>query len=63
LTHLGYPNLGIKSKLEKEIGRFGDFRSKVLGTTTEEKIVQSKLDVRNYMKYLLKEGTIQKNEI
>lgn len=51
--------MGIKSKLEKEIERYGEFKIKVLGTTTEEKIVQSKLDVRNYMKYLLKEGTLQ----
>lgn len=52
-------NVGIKSKLEKEIERYSEFKSKVLETTIEEKIVQSKLDVRNYMKYLLKEGTIQ----
>ncbi|MEJ0001882.1 MAG: recombinase family protein [bacterium] len=52
-------NVGIKSKLEKEIERFGEFRSKVLGTTEQEKIVQTKIDVRNYMKYLLREGTIQ----
>lgn len=51
--------MGIKDRLEKEIERYGEFRSKVLGTTTEEKIVQSRLDARNYMKYLLREGTIQ----
>jgi hypothetical protein len=51
--------VGIKGKLEKEIERFGEFRSKVLGTTEQERIIQTKLDVRNYMKYLLKEGAIQ----
>jgi hypothetical protein len=52
-------NVGIKSKPEKEIERFGEFKSKVLGTTEQEKIIQTKLDVRNYMNYLLREGMIQ----
>jgi DNA invertase Pin-like site-specific DNA recombinase len=52
-------NVGIKSKLEKEIERYGEFRNKVLELTDEEKITKTNLDVRSYMKYLLKEGTIQ----
>lgn len=51
--------VGIKGKLEKEIERYGEFRSKVLGMTELEKIKQTKLDVRNYMKYMLKDGTLQ----
>lgn len=51
--------VGIKGKLEKEIERYGEFRSKVLGMTDQEKIKQTKLDVRNYMKYMLKDGTLQ----
>ena len=52
-------NVGIKTKLEKEIERFGEFRSKVLGMNDDEKVERTKLDVRNYMKYLLKDGTMQ----
>ena len=52
-------SVGMKDQLEKEIGRYGEFRNKVLGMTENEKIKQTSLDVRNYMKYLLKEGTIQ----
>lgn len=51
--------VGIKGKLEKEIERYGEFRSKVLGMSDQEKIKQTKLDVRNYMKYMLKDGTLQ----
>ncbi|MCF7834270.1 MAG: recombinase family protein [Candidatus Pacebacteria bacterium] len=52
-------NVGIKEKLEKEIERYSEFRNKVLDLTNDEKIAKTKLDVRNYMKYLLKEGTLQ----
>ena len=51
--------VGIKSKLEKEIERYGDFRSKVLGMDETEKITQSRLDIRGYMKYILEKGAIQ----
>ena len=56
--------VGIKSKLEKEIERYGDFRSKVLGMTEKEKIKQTKLDIRGYMKYLLEKGSLtEKREL
>ena len=51
--------IGIKERLEKEIERFGEFRNKVLGKTEEEKITQNKLDIRSYVKYILKDGTLQ----
>ncbi len=51
--------VGIKGKLEKEIERYGDFRSKVLGMTEDDKIRQNKLDIRGYMKYILEKGAIQ----
>lgn len=50
--------VGIKNKLEKEIERYSDFRSNVLGMTEKEKDKQSKLDIRGYMKYLLEKGTL-----
>lgn len=51
--------VGIKAKLEKEIERYGDFRSKVLKMDEKEKIKQTSLDVRNYMKYLLEKGSLE----
>ena len=57
-------NVGIKEKLEREIGRFSQFKSNVLGSNEQEKITESKIDVRNYMKYLLREGSItEKREL
>lgn len=51
--------VGIKTRLEKEMERYGDFRSKVLGISDKEKIKQSQLDLRNYMKYILEKGTLE----
>ncbi len=51
--------VGVKDKLEKEIERYGDFRSKVLGMTEDDKIRQNRLDIRGYMKYILEKGAIQ----
>jgi DNA invertase Pin-like site-specific DNA recombinase len=51
--------LGVRQKLEKEMERFSEFRSKVLGMTDEEKATQKKTDLRSYAKYLLKDGTLQ----
>lgn len=51
--------IGIRSKLEKEIDRLNEFRNKVLGLSEEEKIQQKKLDLRAYVKYLLKEGSLE----
>lgn len=52
-------HVGIKSKLEKEIEKYSSFRSKVLGITEEEKIRQSRLDLRGYMKYILQKGALE----
>lgn len=51
--------IGIKEKLEKEIGRFGEFRNRVLGVPEAEKATQKKVDLRAYVKYILNEGTLQ----
>lgn len=56
--------VGMKSKLEKEIERYSDFRSKVLGMTEAEKIKQTKLDLRGYMKHILEKGALdEKREL
>ena len=55
--------LGMRKKLEEEIARFNIFQRSVLGAT--EKIQNNKeADIRNYAKYILKEGmTSEKREL
>jgi DNA invertase Pin-like site-specific DNA recombinase len=54
--------LGIRDKIEKELIRFNKFRIGVLGHKKE--VSNSDIDIRNYAKYLLKEGTItEKREL
>lgn len=54
--------LGIKSRIENEIARFNKFRTAVLGHKQEKSSID--VDVRNYSKYLLKEGTlVEKREL
>jgi hypothetical protein len=54
--------LGVKSRIEDEIARFNKFRTAVLGHKQEKSSIE--VDVRNYAKYLLKEGTlIEKREL
>ena len=54
--------LGIKSKIEQEIARFNKFRIGVLGHKKESR--NSEIDIKNYAKYLLAEGTIyEKREL
>src|SRR3989344_3113400 len=50
-TNLGY-------KVEKEIERYSHFQSKVLGIPEDETHKKRNVDIKNYAKYLLKEGTI-----
>jgi len=52
-------DVGVKQKLEQEMGRFNHFRNKVLGLSEEQKAKQGGLDLRAYAKYLLKEGTLE----
>jgi site-specific DNA recombinase len=54
--------LGVKSRIEQEIARFNKFRIGVLGHKKETH--DSDIDIRNYTKYLLREGTlIEKREL
>ena len=55
--------LGMRKKLEDEIARFNIFQRSVLGSTDKVKERQD-TDIRNYAKYILKEGTtIEKREL
>jgi len=54
--------IGIKTRIEDEIKRFNKFRSGVLGYKQDKS--SPEVDVRNYTKYLLREGTlIEKREL
>ena len=54
--------LGVKDKIEQELARFNKFRIGVLGHKKEAR--NSEIDIKNYAKYLLAEGTIyEKREL
>ena len=65
LDKLNINELGMRTKLEDEIKRFNIFQRSVLGATDKEKIkTDPDTDIRNYAKYLLKEGSmIEKREL
>lgn len=54
--------IGIKEKIKSEVERFKKFHHSVLGTKT--KVQVKDIDIRNYAKYLLREGMpIEKREL
>lgn len=63
LDKVNINELGMRQKLEDEIARFNIFQRSVLGAT--EKIKNNKdTDIRNFAKYILKEGTVgEKREL
>jgi len=63
LDKVNINELGMRQKLEDEIARFNIFQRSVLGAT--DKIQNNKeTDIRNYAKYILKEGTVtEKREL
>lgn len=63
LDKVNINELGMRQKLEDEIARFNIFQRSVLGA--KEKIETNKdTDIRNYAKYILKEGTtVEKREL
>lgn len=63
LDEVDINELGMRQKLEDEIARFNIFQRSVLGST--DKVGNRKdTDIRNYAKYILKEGTVmEKREL
>jgi len=56
-------DLGVRARIEHELKRYNKFRTGVLGIEKEKQKVTD-LDIRNYAKYVLKEGTIlEKREL
>ena len=47
----------MKEKIKSEVERFKQFQRGVLGST--EKIEVKEIDIRNYAKYILRDGTLE----
>ena len=63
LDKVNINELGMRQKLEDEIARFNIFRRSVLGSTDKIKNTED-TDIRNYAKYILKEGSVsEKREL
>ena len=62
LETIDLDEIGMRAKIEEEVARYNKFRIGVLGMKTKDR--NSAIEVRNYAKYLLKEGTItEKREL
>jgi len=57
LDTVNIDELGMKARIEEELARYNKFRIGVLGASKKERATD--IDIRNYAKYLLKEGTLQ----
>ena len=53
--------LGMKEKLKEEIGKYTKFRLSVLNIDEKEVVEQKNIDMKNYAKFILKEGSISEN--
>ena len=63
LDKVNINELGMRQKLENEIARFNIFQRSVLGSTDKMKNRED-TDIRNYAKYILKEGSVsEKREL
>ena len=63
LDQVNINELGMRQKLEDEIARFNIFQRSVLGTTVKSN-KDHVTDIRNYAKYILKEGMVtEKREL
>jgi len=49
--------VGIRGKIKREIERFQDFNSRVLGRNMIRSLIQEETDVRNYVRYILERGS------
>lgn len=62
MDQIDLDEIGIKEKIKAEVERFKKFQRSILGVST--KIVVKDVDIRDYVKYILKEGQdIEKREL
>lgn len=63
IDEVNLDELGIRKKMEEEIGRYEKFKFGVLGIKNDDE-KQKEIDIKNYAKYILKEGKIyEKREL
>lgn len=56
--------IGIRHKFEQEIERFNKFQRSILGINANDKISAKKINIREYAKYILREGSmLEKREL
>lgn len=58
MDHVNINELGMRQKLDEEIKRYNKFQSVVLGGSGDHDPKEAEVNIRKYVKYLLKEGTI-----
>lgn len=56
--------LGIKQQIEQKLESYNKFRHLVLGQSQQEQLQQKNLDLKNYTKYILTDGSLlEKREL
>ncbi len=64
IDKINLDKIGMKEIIEKEVERYYKFRHGVLGIAKKEKENKKEIDIRNYAKYILRDGTIyEKREL
>lgn len=62
MDQIDIDEIGVKEKIKSEVERFKKFQQVLLGR--KEKIEIAEIDIRNYAKYLLREGeNMEKREL
>ncbi len=56
--------IGVRQKFEEEITRLNKFQSSILGAKARQAPEEINIDIRNYAKYILREGSVpEKREL
>lgn len=64
IDKISLDQIGIRKKIEEEITRYNKFRYGVLGMEKDNIEKQKEVDIKNYAKYILKEGSVtEKREV
>ncbi len=64
INDLDLDKLGMKEKVQKEVERYHSFRTGVLGIQKDSHEDQKQINMKDYAKYILQQGTIlEKREL
>lgn len=62
MDRIDIDEIGVKEKIKSEVERFKKFQHSILGVKTKVEVAD--IDIRNYAKYLLREGAdVEKREL